>query len=215
MSAMLNVFFDFEFNNFSIESFKVYTNCALINFSQVIDNRLQLDQAIWACRLHKSVNTQLLHYHVQKELKTRRSKAWEDSGSAIPGAPTIPDVLVVVNKRPHEQELQDGTTSPLTASTSSAAAGSSKETATISTVSLAAPAKTKTRKSSRQASMARFNDKIEREALHERYKEAFKEASTLMSDPSNDESVCNMVVRLNVKYCLIGTKKKLSRSTLY
>jgi hypothetical protein len=109
----------------------------------------KLDQDIWACRLHKSVNNQLLHYHVQKELKTRRSKAWEDSGSAGRGAATIPDVLVVVNKRPHEQEL----TSPLTESTSSAAAGSSKETATISTVSsaieqLAAPAKTKTQKSS-------------------------------------------------------------------
>ena len=29
-------------------------------------NKLQLDQAIWACRLHESVTPQTLHYHVKK-----------------------------------------------------------------------------------------------------------------------------------------------------
>ena len=60
-----------EMQNLGLGIRTFYTNRVLIFFSQVVDNRLQLDQALWACRLHKTVNVQTLHYSVQKELKLR------------------------------------------------------------------------------------------------------------------------------------------------
>jgi hypothetical protein len=45
---------------------------------EVIDNKLQFDEAVWACRLHKSINKQRLHYQVAKELERRQKLAKEE-----------------------------------------------------------------------------------------------------------------------------------------
>jgi hypothetical protein len=48
------------------------TNCIAIFFDvQVVDNKLPLEQAIYACQLQDEVKVQKLHYHVKRELQTR------------------------------------------------------------------------------------------------------------------------------------------------
>ena len=196
-------------------TFAFYTHFVLIIFSQVVDHRIQLDQALWACRLHNRVNIQTLHYRVQKELKLRIEQ-WEAANPALPrqegmiiAIPPNEDRVVV------EQEDTSGRSgaSPLTETDESTERSSALTNSTATTKSTRK--KRRSRRSPRQVSEARLDAKVEREDLNQRYKAAFKQATLLMSDALHDESVTLIIKRLNTKHNLIGTKKTLTRSTLY
>jgi hypothetical protein len=185
----------------------MYTDFELIIFSQVIDKELQLDEAIRACRLDTITTAQALNYHVRKELK-RRSEEWENAVFPPPregmtvAVPAAGDVL----DDDEETSARSGT-SPLTATNS----GSTEQTSFTTT----SVSKKKSRRSPRQACEARLDAKVEREELGRRYKAAFKQATLLMADPLHDEPVTSIVKRLNLKHSLVGTRKTLTRSTLY
>ena len=108
-----------------------------------------------------------------------------------------------------DEETATTGTSPLTAPTTEESTEESK--ATTSSTSR----RRKSRKSPRQACEARLDAKIERNDLALRYKTAFKQATTLMANPLHDEPVNSIIDRLNLKHSLIGTRKTLTRSTLY
>ena len=59
-------------NLFDVRSFAVYTKSVLINILQVIDNKVQLDLAIKACGLQRTLNIKTtLSYRVKEERKRR------------------------------------------------------------------------------------------------------------------------------------------------
>ncbi len=168
-------------------SFVVYTEFVLINFSQVLDkSTLHLDEALRVCKL-KAVNVQTLHYRVQKE--RRNEDELEREG-----------MTVIV---PADKETATTGTSSLTALTDT------EQASTIATT------RKKSRKSPRQACEARLHAKVERDDLDQCYKMAFKQANMLMADSFHNEPVNSIIARLNLKHSLIGTKKTLTRSTLY
>ena len=194
---------------------------------EVIDNRIQLDQAIWACRLQESLSKQRLHYFVAKE-RDRRQKAIEDANvrCLIPG-PTSSRAGMIVDMIPRPPAPKPGgveednvtVTSPLTSSgmttTStvfeddvSPAANREKQTSKIK----------KTRKSRKQASEARIEEKKARDSLNQRYSVAFKKATILLSSENRHLKATTtegIIHQLNEEHCLNGTKKKLAKSTIY
>jgi hypothetical protein len=52
----------------------VYQQLLLLNISQVFDKDLQFNEAIWACKLQKTLTKQRLHYFVTKEEGKRHIK---------------------------------------------------------------------------------------------------------------------------------------------
>ena len=103
---------------------------------------------------------------------------------------------------PTDEDTATTETSPLTTDEST------EQTSTIAK-------RKKSRRSPRQACEARLDAKVERDDLDQRYKTAFKQATALMADSLHDEPVNSIIERLNSKHSLIGTKKTLTRSTLY
>ena len=103
--------------------------------------------------------------------------------------------------------------SPLTETDESTERSSALTNSTASTKSTRK--KRRSRRSPRQASNARRDAKVECEDPNQCYKAAFKQATSLMSDPLYDEPVTLIIKQLNAKLNLIGTKKTLTRSTLY
>ena len=80
----------------------------------------------------------------------------------------------------------------------------------------------RTRKSPRQASETRINEKQAKESFNQRYSLAFKEATFLLSSECTSLKKGNknlttekILEQLNEKYQLNGTKKKLTKSTVY
>ena len=232
------------------------TFCTAI-FFEIIDNKLQFDEAIRACRLHESVNKQRLHYQVLRELERRQTFVKEEAKEgccSLNGCATCGPrregmtIEVITQARPtahlgvcctNEDDEDDVTnTSPLTTSSADTFAPlpSSKGTTTMaSTNNDIGPEeghgqKTKrTRKSARQASEARIDEKEAKQCLNQRYSSAFKDATFMMSSMSSEctiggpgtassESLLTtekIISQLNELYNLNGTKKKLARSTIY
>ena len=193
-------------------SFVVYTKYVLINFSQVIDKELPYKMAISACELTGIINPHALSYHVRKERK-RKS---EESRPIPPALEGFTVVTTLMEEDDDEATATTGEVSPLTEATDASELSGAASTTTGATTTLnSGRVKKKSRRSPRQAGEARLDAKLEREELNHRYKEAFKQATTLMADPLHDETVCALIKRMNAKHSLIGTKKILTRSTLY
>ena len=158
-------------------TFSFYIHFVLINFSQVVDHRIQLDQALWACRRHKRVNIQTLHYCVQKELKLRIEQ-WEANWEANPAFPQQEGMIIAVPPSGDAVAVEEDTSagrsgaSPLTEIDESTERSSALTNSTASTKSTRK--ERRSRRSPRQASEARLDAKVEREDLSERYKAAFK-----------------------------------------
>jgi hypothetical protein len=186
---------------FDVRSFAVYTKGILTNFSQVIDNKLQLDMAINACGLQGILNIKTLSFGVKKGCK-RRMEELERKNSIAPPIPRREGMIVVTVPTGDDDDKTSGEISPLT-------------TVTDASTTVLTRKKKKPRRSPRQAGEEKVNAKLEREELSNRYKAAFKQATALMADPFHDETVNLIFERLNVKHCLIGTQKILCRSTLH
>jgi hypothetical protein len=104
-----------------------------------------------------------------------------------------------------EDEETMGVVSPVTMDTTLLSLTSSQP---------AAPPRKKTRRSSKQASIARLDAKRSRVDYEGRFKAAFKDATNLVSAKARAESVQSICSRLNIAYGLDG-KRRLTRSTLY
>lgn len=139
------------------------------------------------------------------------------------GGPRPPPLeLLLTHPNDKEDDSHVSNISPLTLATT---ALSSPEEDSLSAVATAAdsssgPKGKRTRKSPRQASEARLDDKQERDSLNQRYSKAFKEATVLISMESgvkraNKMTTAQVIRRLNEEHSLNGTTKTLKRSTVY
>ena len=193
-------------------SFVVYTKYVLINFSQVIDKELPYEMAISACKLTGIINPHALAYRVRKERKRKSEELW-------PIPPALEGFTVVTTLMEDDDDKETATTgevSPLTGATDASELSGAASTTTGATTTLnSSRVRKKSRRSPRQAGEARLDAKLEREELNHRYKAAFKQATALMADPFHDDPVCAIIKRMNAKHSLKGTKKILTRSTLY
>jgi hypothetical protein len=186
-----------------------------------VKNTLQLGEAIGACGLQGKVTPQLLHYHVQMAQKKMRDQ----------------DCLLQAEGMIIEIDEDDATattcTSPLTEMSLSSSAGTVGTPDDASTAPVVLPTSTtapappeprssnkenlnrKPRRSSRQTSYARLQEKRDGLEYSRNFKAAFKEATNAAANPNGStESVACLVTRLNKKYNLDG-KRRLSRSTIY
>ena len=69
---------------FDVRSFAVYTKSVLINILQVIDNKVQLDLAIKACGLQRTLNIKTtLSYRVKEERKKRVEELERENQKSI------------------------------------------------------------------------------------------------------------------------------------
>jgi hypothetical protein len=197
-----------------------YANCVLLNFSQVIHGNLKLNEALRACCLQGVVSFQKLHYHVKIARKALLSHA--PAGHA-----SREGLLIGVCGRASSDCTVDTRTtiSPLTeASALSAAMAFPQQPLAVEEEELLPPV-VKRRKSSKQTSEARAEAKIRSELYNQRFKNAFKEGTDLLSQRitrSNQDtaapsslSVDKLVADLNQKYNLVEGNKKLSKTTLY
>ena len=174
--------------------------------------------AIRACCLQDSVTPQLLHYYVKKQEQKELELGLSKEGMIIDVSTTSCD----------DDDEEDGTTttnmSPLTepsalsmSSESVVATDEQQDEPPAHEESIEEPRARQTRRSSRQATFARLDAKLEKLDYSARFKTAFKEATEAIAAKENDscaESVPSLVARLNCKYKLDG-KRKLTRSTLY
>lgn len=163
---------------------------------------------------------QKLHYHVKIARKALLSHA--PAGHA-----SREGLLIGVCGRASSDCTVDTRTtmSPLTeASALSAAMAFPQQPLAVEEEELLPPV-VKRRKSSKQASEARAEAKIRSELYNQRFKNAFKEGTDLLSQRitrSNQDtaapsslSVDKLVADLNQKYNLVEGNKKLSKTTLY
>jgi hypothetical protein len=174
---------------FDVRSFAVYTKSVLTNFSQVFDNKLQLDMAINACGLQGTHNIKTQSFGVKKERK-RRVEELERKNSIVP-IPRREGMIVVTVPTGDDDDKTSGEISPLT-------------TATDASTTILSRKKKKSRGSPQQAGKEKINAKLEHEELSHLYKAAFKQGTAPMADLFHDETVYLIFERLNVKHCLIG-----------
>ena len=162
--------------------------------------------AIAACGLEETLNIKTLSYHVKKERKRREEEEEEKNRCVTVLRTMMQKGMVVTVPVPPDADNDDtsGELSPMTGATTD----ESQNTVTSSMAK-------RSRKSSRQAAQAKLEAKLERDLLRDRYKAAFKQATMLMADPLHDETVNSIIERLNAKHSLVGTRKTLSKSTLY
>ena len=217
----------------------IYTNYILLNFSQVIHNKLKLHQALRACYIDDQFTIQTLHYHVQMARKhaSSLSSAKEENDDVQ----RRHEGKVVELSRPGDAST---TISPLTDEASETTIFTSlsqplvpQQRAAVEAPPQLLPVENEAgavqpervilvtrRRSAKQASEARLEAKIQRAEYDCRYKLAFKAATDLLHrrrhENENDiicelfGSVKGLVVHLNEKYNLNG-KRKLSVTTLY
>ena len=143
-----------------------YSHFVLLLFlPQVLDNRLQYSHAINALCLQGSLTKQRLHYFVSLE-RERRIKN------------SVPDVISTSTNTTRDDSTQHTETSPLTITTDAG----SKSTSTTTSSGFGSPRRRKSRRSPRQASIARLDAKAKRDAERRRYSTAFKEATTILAN---------------------------------
>ena len=142
-----------------------YSHFVLLLFSpQVLDNRLQYSHAINALCLQGSLTKQRLHYFVSLE-RERRIKN------------SVPDVISTSTNTTRDDSTLHTETSPLTITTD-ARSRSTTSTTTSTSSSIGSPRRRKSRRSLRQASIARLDAKAKRDAERRRYSTAFNSAFT-------------------------------------
>lgn len=205
----------------------------------MVVNKITLKFAIRACCLEDTVTPQLLHYYVKKQEKKELEQSLllnKKKEGMIIDLSTAPSC---VNDDDEEDRTATTNTSPLTEpsalllSDSIVDADEEEEGESNNSIvhllpppppplplpaSIAPPRpKRTTRRSSKQASIARLDARIEQMEYSARFKVAFKEATEAIAAKENGscaESVPSLVAKLNRKYKLDG-KRKLTRSTLY
>ena len=119
------------------------------------------------------------------------------------------------------EDCRGPTISPITmeSSIASSAAERTLNTTTTSTAGasqqtmLSSTKKRHRRKSVKQAAQDRIETKRSKTEYDERYKAAFKEATTIVASPDSTETALSVCQRLNLQYNL--DNRKLARSTIY
>jgi hypothetical protein len=178
----------------------LYSHFVLLIFSQVLDNGLKYHLAINALCLQGSLTKQRLQYFVSLERERRRSR---DKGMVVPSS---------ISTYREDCDEEDSTllteTSPLTIVTDK-----SKSTSTTN----CSGRRKSTRRSPRQASIARLDAKTKQDAERQRYSTAFKEATTILAVNPNSrgETASETILRLNEKHGITNEAKKLVKSTVY
>ena len=164
----------------------------------MIVNNLTIPEAIGACHLDGIITRNQVYYQVER------------ARNLLPDRKLLPDrregllVECVAN--------DSGDDSPLSEGSSSDRGSSSNQTNSSRSISLST-SKT-SRKTSRQASKARVAAKAEKEENNRIYKQALKEATSLVLD-AKPESSRNICRRLNIKYGLHQAgRKKLCKTTI-
>ena len=220
----------------------IYTNYILLNFSQVIHNKLKLHQALRACYIDDQFTIQTLHYHVQMARKhaSSLSSAEDDEEnddvqrrhegkvvelSSRPPGDASTTISPLTDEAP-ETTIFTSLSQPLV-SQQQAAVEAPLQLLPVENEAAVQPERVilvTRRRSAKQASEARLEAKIQRAEYDCRYKLAFKAATDLLHrrrhENENDiicelfGSVKGLVVHLNEKYNLNG-KRKLSVTTLY
>ena len=194
-------------------------------------SKVTLKMAIRACCLQDSVTPQLLHYYVKKqELKELEQGLNKKEGMIIDVSTTSCDAnhdkedgTITTNKSPLTEPSELLSSESVVASDEQQDEEGDRNNIILRPPPPAAPEESTEprrrwpRRSSRQASFARLDAKLDKHEYSARFKTAFKEATEAMAAKENKscaESVPGLVARLNLKYNLVG-KRKLTRSTLY
>ena len=162
----------------------------------MIVNGITAEQALGACQMTGTVPLSTLYSRV---------KAARDRGSYNDHIKRADTRRIGAFIDITEDEETMGVVSPVTMDTTLLSLTSSQP---------AAPPRKKTRRSSKQASIARLDAKRSRVDYEGRFKAAFKDATNLVSAKARAESVQSICSRLNIAYGLDG-KRRLTRSTLY
>ena len=135
------------------------------------------------------------------------------------GGPSPPLTVLLTRPNHNEDASYVSDISPLTLAPAAFLSSSEdNSSATLTADASSGPKGKRTRKSPRQASEARLDEKQARDSLNERYSKAFKEATTLISSKSgakNKMTTAQVITQMNEEYNLNGTTKVLKRSTLY
>ena len=215
----------------------LYTNYILLNFSQVIHNKLKLHQALRACYIDDQFTVQTLHYHVQMARKQASLSYAEEEENDVfhqrhkgkvvelsrPGDAST--TISPLTDDPPETTMTF--TSLLSQPLVQMGAEEAPPQLPVENRAAAQPERVilvRRRRSAKQASEARLEAKMQQVEYDCRYKMAFKAATDLLHrrrhENENDiiselfGSVKGLVVHLNEKYNLNG-KRKLSVTTLY
>ena len=207
----------------------------VLNYLQVLVNGLQLDEALGACRLYKSVSEQTLDNHVKKASKAMNAATGNTAAAAAPRGESssmmMKDDMVTIKipspRADDDDDSHDGPTISATTEMSppvTCALSSDSTKPTVLPTATTTEKKKRTRRNSKQMAQARMKEKLDREDYNSRFKEAFREGTLALArdqvDPAArlpctlDLSVPDIVKTLNEKYCLDG-KRKLCKSTLY
>ncbi|KAI2493647.1 hypothetical protein MHU86_20900 [Fragilaria crotonensis] len=160
----------------------------------VIVNGITAEQALGACQMTGSVPLSTLYSRV----KATRERGTYHNHIRRADARRIGSIIDIT-----EDEDVTGVVSPVT-----------MDSTLLSLISTqTSPPRKKTRRSSKQVSIALLADKRSKADYDRRYKAAFKDATNLVAGKASPESVQSMRLRLNNAYGLTG--KKLTRSTVY
>lgn len=167
---MVNWIFFMDKASFAIHNFFfVYVNSILLNYSQVLVNGLQLDQALWACRLHERVSLQTLHNHIKRaEAASAGTTSGVRRARKTKIKTTAKEGMVVEFVPPASDDSGPSST---TTDTSPLTMWSSDFSSTTSVK------KKRIRRTSRQVSEANIQEKLERDDYNRRFKQAFKEGT--------------------------------------
>ena len=201
--------------------FSVYSFSILLNFSQVIHNKIQLHQALRACYIDDRFTTQTLHYHVQMAKKQMSLSSAETEDVVPCHKGKVVELSLAGDASTTISPLTDDPETTIFTSSSQPQQAPAQRQLTVEGPK-AVPTRRR-RRSAKQASEARLEAKIQREEYNCRYKLAFKAGTDILHrryEKENDiiselfGSVQSLVLHLNDKYDLNG-KRKLSVSTLY
>jgi hypothetical protein len=170
----------------------------------VIINDIKPALAIKACELQGSLKSSTLYYHVQMAIE----KGTYDSDKKKRYAKKKKIEIEIDIEEDDEDESQESPStrniSPITMNTLSSGTTVATATTSLSTK--------RSRKSSRQAGLARLDFKRRKVDYDGRYKTAFKKATSLVESGTNGSAV-SICDRLNVEYNL--DERRLARSTVY
>ena len=162
-------------------------------------NGITAEQALGACQMTGSVPLSTLY----SRIKATRERGTYNDHVRRADARRIGAIIDIT-----EVEDTTGVVSPVTIDTSLQSLSSTANSAQTS------PPQKKTRRSPKQASIARLDAKRSKVDYEGRFKAAFKDATNIVAGKASAESVQNICSRLNKAYNLDG-KRQLTRSTVY
>jgi hypothetical protein len=172
----------------------------------VIVNGISVDMALTACSLQTTVPASTIYSRV----KARREKGTYNALilKRVEEARQV-GLLIDITKDDDDSSMN---VSPVTMNTNEGSCFCS--TATSLQLSASQSTRKKSRRSPRQASIARLDAKRLKLEYEGRYKAAFKDATNRIAARQTGKSVQRMCLRLNKEFNLDG-KRQLTRSSVY